>query len=70
MPQIAFLFGCQVLLVRIGFDATVVGVMWAHLLFVLPYVFLSLSDPFRTLDPRYARIAAGLGASPQATFWP
>lgn len=69
VPQIAFLFGCQVLLVRIGFDATVVGVVWAHLLFVLPYVFLSLSDPFRTLDPRYAQIAAGLGSSPQATFW-
>jgi putative thiamine transport system permease protein len=69
VPQIAFLFGCQVLLVRIGLDATAVGVVWAHFLFVLPYVFLSLSDPFRALDPRYAQIAAGLGCSAQATFW-
>jgi putative thiamine transport system permease protein len=69
VPQIAFLFGSQVVLVRIGLDATIVAVVWAHLLFALPYVFLSLSDPFRALDSRYARIAAGLGASARSTFW-
>lgn len=68
VPQIAFLFGAQVALVRIGLDATLLAVIWAHLLFVLPYVFLSLADPYRALDPRYARIAAGLGASPWRTF--
>jgi putative thiamine transport system permease protein len=69
VPQIAFLFGAQVVLVRIGLDATPAAVIWAHLLFALPYVFLSLADPFRSLDPRYARIAAGLGATPRVTFW-
>jgi putative thiamine transport system permease protein len=69
VPQIAFLFGIQVVLVRMGLDATFAAVTWAHLLFVLPYVFLSLADPFRALDPRYARIAAGLGVTRHATFW-
>jgi putative thiamine transport system permease protein len=69
VPQIAFLFGGQVALVRIGFDGTHLAVIWAHLMFVLPYVFLSLADPFRALDPRYARISAGLGASANSTFW-
>jgi putative thiamine transport system permease protein len=69
MPQIAFLFGMQVLFVRLDLDATLFGVAWAHLLFVLPYVFLSLADPFRALDPRYARIGAGLGAAPARVFW-
>lgn len=64
VPQIAFLFGAQVLLVRAGLDGTVGAVVWAHLVFVLPYLFLSLSDPWRALDPRYARAAASLGASP------
>ncbi|WP_084327528.1 ABC transporter permease [Salinarimonas rosea] len=68
VPQIAFLFGAQVALVRLDLDATLLAVVWAHLLFVLPYVFLSLADPFRALDPRYARIAAGLGAGPWRTF--
>src|SRR4029077_4681362 len=34
-----------------------------------PYLFLSLSDPWRALDPRYARSAAGLGASPARVFF-
>ena len=64
VPQIAFLFGAQVLLVRLGLDGTAAAVVWAHLVFVLPYLFLSLADPWRALDPRYARSAASLGASP------
>lgn len=64
VPQIAFLFGVQVALVRLGLDGTALAVAWAHLVFVLPYVFLSLSDPFRALDPRYAAAAAALGSSP------
>ena len=68
VPQIAFLFGTQVLLVRLRLDGSWVAVVWAHLLFVLPYVFLSLADPWRALDPRFARSAAGLGASPLRVF--
>jgi putative thiamine transport system permease protein len=68
VPQIAFLFGLQVALVRLRLDGTMVAVIWAHLVFVLPYVFLSLADPWRALDPRYARSAASLGASPARIF--
>ncbi len=68
VPQIAFLFGAQLILVRLDLDGGFLAVTWAHLLFVLPYVFLSLADPWRSLDPRFARIAAGLGASPARIF--
>lgn len=68
VPQIAFLFGLQVALVRLRLDGTMLAVIWAHLVFVLPYVFLSLADPWRALDPRYARSAASLGASPARIF--
>jgi putative thiamine transport system permease protein len=68
VPQVAFLFGAQAVLVRLGADATLAAVVWAHLLFVLPYAFLSLADPYRALDPRYARIAAGLGSPPWRVF--
>jgi putative thiamine transport system permease protein len=64
VPQVAFLFGAQVALVRLGLDGTLIAVIWAHLLFVLPYVFLSLADPFRALDRRYVRSAAALGTGP------
>ncbi|MCW5634606.1 MAG: ABC transporter permease subunit [Rubrivivax sp.] len=69
VPQVAFLFGAQVLLVRTGLDATWGAVVWAHLVFVLPYLFLSLADPWRAYDERYTRSALALGASRWRTFW-
>ena len=64
VPQIAFLYGFQVVLVKLGLDGHWLAVAWAHLVFVLPYAFLSLADPWRALDPRYARTAAALGFTP------
>jgi len=43
--------------------------MIAHLVFVLPYVFLSLADPFRAWDIRVGTVAAALGASPDRILW-
>ena len=64
VPQIAFLYGFQVALVQLALDGRWLAVAWSHFVFVLPYVFLSLADPWRALDPRYARSAAALGATP------
>jgi putative thiamine transport system permease protein len=69
VPQVGFLFGTQVLAVRFGLDATLAAVIWAHLIFVLPYLFLSLADPWRAFDSRYARTALSLGASRARVFW-
>jgi putative thiamine transport system permease protein len=69
IPQIAFLFGGQILLVMSDLDGAWIAVVWAHLLFVLPYVFLSLADPYRAWDARYTRAARCLGASPLRVFW-
>ena len=69
VPQVAFLFGTQVLLIRFGLDATLFAVIWAHLIFVLPYLFLSLADPWRAFDSRYSRTALSLGASRWRVFW-
>jgi putative thiamine transport system permease protein len=68
-PQIGFLFGVQVLLVAAGLDGRWAALVWGHLLFVLPYVFLALAGPWRRLDERYARTALCLGASPARVFW-
>jgi len=69
VPQLSFMFGLQVLLVACRIDGSWVGLIWSHLVFVLPYVFLSLADPYRSLDDRYARSALCLGASPNRVFW-
>ena len=64
LPQIGFLFGIETLLVRSDLDGTWIGLVWTHFLFVLPYVYLSLSEPWRALDPRYERTARCLGRGP------
>jgi putative thiamine transport system permease protein len=69
VPQVAFLFGTQVLAIQVGIDATWLALVWSHLLFVLPYVFLTLGDSYRALDERYARTALCLGARPNRVFW-
>lgn len=69
VPQIAFLFGLQILFLRIGLDATLAAVTLSHLVFVMPYVFLSLADPWRSFDRRYAVAALGLGSPANRVFW-
>lgn len=64
LPQVAFLFGAQVLLAAAGLDGRLPALIWIHLVFVFPYVFLSLADPYRAWDERFGRTALCLGASP------
>jgi len=68
-PQVAFLPGLQVAALSLGLDGTPMAVAAAHLVFVLPYVFLSLSAPWRAWDPRIGTVGAALGASPGRIFW-
>lgn len=64
IPQATFLLGVHILSVRFKLDGTFLLLVWSHLLFVLPYVFLSLADPWRNLDARFPTIAQCLGATP------
>lgn len=69
IPQTAFLPGLQIWLLSVGADIGLLPVIFSHMVFVLPYIFLSLGDAWRAWDPRYARIAASTGASPSRVFW-
>lgn len=69
IPQTAFLPGLQTFMLNLGADVGRLPVIIAHLVFVLPYVFLSLADPFRAWDKRMGVIAAALGASPNGVLW-
>ena len=65
VPQVAFLFGLQFLAILLNLDGMTVSVMAAHLVFILPYMFLSIADPYRRFDTRVLQVAAGLGLG----FW-
>ncbi len=64
LPQIAFLYGLNVAFLRAGLMPGLVAVIWAQVLFVFPYVMITLSDPWRALDRRMLAQAAALGAGP------
>ncbi|MHA2939598.1 ABC transporter permease [Vibrio sp. RC27] len=69
IPQIAFLFGFQVFLIQTGLDANFYSLLWSHSVFVIPYVFLTLSGPYRKFDQRYSVAAVTLCACPVKSFW-
>lgn len=69
VPQTAFLPGLQALMLNIGADVGRFPVMLVHLVFVLPYVFLSLADPYRAWDTRIGTVAQALGASRDRILW-
>lgn len=68
VPQISFLFGLQVLLAAIGLDGTWPGLVWSHLLFVLPYAWVVLAEARAQLAPGYRIVARTLGAGPFTTW--
>ncbi len=69
IPQIAFLPGLQTLALLVGAETGRGAVILGHVVFVLPYVFLSLAGPFRGWDRRYATVAAAMGVTQNRTFW-
>lgn len=68
VPQVTFLFGMQVLLISAGLYGSAISLVWAHMIFVLPYVFLSLGDTYRHWDERYKRTGLCLGRAP-VSIW-
>ncbi|QQA42828.1 ABC transporter permease [Pelagovum pacificum] len=69
IPQTAFLPGLQIMLLNLSLDRGLLPVIAAHLVFVLPYVYLSLQTPFHAWDTRQATVAAALGAGPGRILW-
>lgn len=69
VPQVAFLPGVQTWMLMLGVKGGLAAVVAAHVIFVFPYVFLSLGDPFRAWDARQATVAHSLGAGPGRVLW-
>lgn len=69
VPQIAFLFGLSIWLLWNGLDGHFSSVVFAHLVFVLPYTYLLLIDPWNAFDQRYLAIGRLLGKSPNRVLF-
>jgi len=69
IPSVAFLFGLVWIQQLMTAKLVYINVIMAHLLFVLPYIFLSLASSYRQFDSRFSIVAASLGSTPSKVFF-
>jgi putative thiamine transport system permease protein len=69
LPQITFLPGLYHLALITGVAGNILTVAFAHFIFVLPYVALTLAPAFRAWDTRFALVAAAMGVTNDRVFW-
>ncbi len=69
LPMLPLVAGQYSTLLALQQDGRWVAVVWAHLLWVLPYTVLMLAGPYRALDPRWVLLARTLGLSCWAACW-
>ena len=67
-PPVALALGWGAALAGAGAIGTWPALLWSHLLYVLPYVFIALAGPWRRVDPRHALTARALGLGRLAVF--
>ena len=61
LPQISIVTGLQMMLLWTHLDGTWLAMIWMHMLFILPYVWLIMAPAHAALDQRFNRVAATLG---------
>ncbi|MDA9556468.1 thiamine ABC transporter permease [Vibrio sp.] len=69
VPQLSLLFGMQITSLYVDSSAYWVWVIWAHVFFTFPYVYLALDGPWRSFNDGYTRASLSLGKSPLYTWW-
>lgn len=69
IPQVSFLFGIQVIFVYGHIDGTWFGLVWGHLIFVIPYSYLTLQHVYRQFNPKYFQLGLMLSQSKWRSFF-
>jgi putative thiamine transport system permease protein len=63
LPALLLALGQYRLLLVLGWTGTWAGVLLAHVVFVMAYVFIMVQGPYRAYDPRWRAVSQGLSAS-------
>ncbi|WP_232012580.1 ABC transporter permease [Vibrio aphrogenes] len=69
IPQLSILFGLQITSLWIDQEQYWLWVIWAHLFFAFPYVYLSLDGPWKSYNDSLSKIAISLGKTPLKVFF-
>jgi putative spermidine/putrescine transport system permease protein len=68
VPAVVLGVGMQLLFVRFGLANTYLGVIVAHTVVAIPFVFVNVAASLEGIDRRVERAALSLGASPPTVF--
>ncbi|MGB5444218.1 MAG: thiamine ABC transporter permease [Psychromonas sp.] len=68
-PQLSILFGIQIATLFAARQHYYLWVIWAHIFFAFPYVYLVLDGPWRSYEKRLDMVALSLGMSPFKVWW-
>ncbi|MDG3088339.1 thiamine ABC transporter permease [Vibrio hannami] len=69
VPQLSLLFGMQVSTLYLNSEFYYIWVVWSHVFFAFPYVYLSLDGPWRSFNQSYIYTANSLGKSPRQAWF-
>lgn len=68
LPQIGFLFGLHVLLIYLNLNGDLCAIIALHLMYVLPYVYLTLKGPYLAYQEEYLQQANRLNHRPWRNY--
>ncbi|QRV23862.1 ABC transporter permease [Marinomonas foliarum] len=69
LPQIGFLFGLHVLLIYSNLNGDLCAIIALHLMYVLPYVYLTLKGPYLAYEEEYLLQANRLNHRPWRNYF-
>jgi putative thiamine transport system permease protein len=69
VPQLLWMAGLYQGTLHLRLDGTLGGLLWVHVLVVLPYVFTAVAPAWRSFDPRFEHTAVALGSSRWRFWW-
>lgn len=69
LPAIGLLFGLVWLIRAVNLPLSIFTVIFGHMIFILPYSYLSLKGHFEQFDKRYLQVGLTLGRSPLIVWW-
>jgi len=69
LPPLLLMAGLYQAALALRLDGQWAGLLWVHVLVVLPYVFIALQPAWRSFDRRYEQAARALGRSRPAFWW-
>ncbi|GAB3478283.1 ABC transporter permease [Marinomonas epiphytica] len=69
LPQVGFLFGLHVLLIYLDLNGDICAIIALHLMYVLPYVYLTLQGPYLTYNQSYLLQANRLNHKPVRNYF-